>query len=82
MAEQLQTIPNLPESLLWDRPTTAKALSISERTLRAREVENAVPGRVVLGGRVLFSAAVLRAWCAAGCPAAKTWLPNAAEVMS
>ncbi len=47
--------------------------SLSVRTLRRLDSSRDIPGRVVVGRRVLFRMEVIREWVAAGLPDAGDW---------
>jgi hypothetical protein len=59
--------------MLIDLPALAPLTSLSLRTLRRMDASRDIPGRVVVGRRVLFQTEVIREWIRAGLPDADQW---------
>jgi hypothetical protein len=62
------------DKLLIDMAELAQRTSLSVRTLRRLDASRDIPGRVVVGRRVLFQTEILRRWVRAGLPDRKHWL--------
>jgi hypothetical protein len=61
------------DKLLIDMAELAHLTSLSVRTLRRLDASRDIPGRVVVGRRVLFQTEVIREWVRAGLPAQEQW---------
>jgi hypothetical protein len=61
------------EPLLVDMAALSKLLSLSVRHLRRLDSSRDIPGRVVVGRRVLYQAAAIREWVSIGCPDRAEW---------
>jgi hypothetical protein len=59
--------------LLIDMAELARATSLSIRTLRRLDSSRDIPGRVVVGRRVLFQTEIIREWVQAGLPRRDQW---------
>jgi predicted DNA-binding transcriptional regulator AlpA len=62
-----------PEPLLIDVAELARLTSLSVRTLRRMDASRDVPGRVVVGRRVLYQTEAIREWVRAGLPGRELW---------
>lgn len=67
----VQEAPTAP--LAVAKTEAAALLGISVSSLERMMKNGAVPGRIDLGGRVVFRLATLRAWVAASCPDPSGW---------
>lgn len=65
--------PNPPEPLLTDIQELSRRLGLSVRTLRRMDAAQDIPGRVVVGRRVLFQVEVIREWVRLGLPDRQHW---------
>jgi hypothetical protein len=61
------------DKLLIDAGDLARLTSLSVRTLRRLDADRHIPGRVVVGRRVLFQTEVIREWVRAGLPDRDQW---------
>jgi hypothetical protein len=61
------------DKLLIDTADLAHLTSLGVRTLRRMDAVRDIPGRVVVGRRVLYQAEVIREWVRAGLPDKTTW---------
>jgi len=62
-----------PDKLLIDTAELARLTSLSVRTLRRLDASRDIPGRVVVGRRVLFQTEIIREWVRAGLPGRERW---------
>jgi hypothetical protein len=60
--------PNPGDKLLIDMAALAHLTSLSVRHLRRLDSSRDIPGRVVVGRRILFQTEVIREWVRAGLP--------------
>lgn len=68
------TAPPTPSNkLLVDVTELAQLTSLSVRTLRRMDASRDLPGRVVVGRRVLFQLEEICAWVRAGLPGRDLW---------
>jgi hypothetical protein len=58
---------------LIDLKELSRVVSLSLRTLQRIDACRDIPGRVVVGRRVLFQADIVRAWVRAGLPDREKW---------
>jgi hypothetical protein len=65
--------PPSAEKLLIDMAELAWQTSLSLRTLRRLDSSRDIPGRVVVGRRVLFQTEIIREWIRAGLPDRDRW---------
>jgi predicted DNA-binding transcriptional regulator AlpA len=65
--------PQKTPPLLIPAPEAARLSGVSPATWHRLAAAKKVPAPVRLGGRVLWRAAELREWIAAGCPDRRTW---------
>jgi predicted DNA-binding transcriptional regulator AlpA len=65
--------PSPGDKLLIDVAELSRLTSLSVRTLRRMDSARDIPGRVVVGRRVLFQAEIIREWVRAGLPGRKDW---------
>jgi hypothetical protein len=63
----------LVEKLLIDASELSRLTSLSLRTLRRMDASRDIPGRVVVGRRVLFQVETIREWVKAGLPGREVW---------
>src|SRR5262245_22860618 len=61
------------DKLLIDMADLAHLTSLSVRTLRRMDASHDIPGRVVVGRRVLFRTEDIREWVRAGLPDRDQW---------
>jgi hypothetical protein len=61
------------DKLLIDIDELALLVSLGKRTLRRMDASRDIPGRVVVGRRVLFQLEVIREWVRAGLPERDQW---------
>jgi hypothetical protein len=61
------------DKLLIDMSRLADVTSLGVRTLRRMDASRDIPGRVVVGRRVLFQTEVIREWVRAGLPGRDEW---------
>ena len=61
------------DPMLIDMAQLARLTSLSVRTLRRMDSAHEIPGRVVVGRRVLFQTEVIRDWVRAGLPGNEQW---------
>jgi hypothetical protein len=61
------------DRLLIDMAELARLTSLSVRTLRRMDSVRDIPGRVVVGRRVLFQTEIIREWARAGLPGGDQW---------
>jgi hypothetical protein len=61
------------DKLLIDMAELAHLTSLGVRTLRRLDSSRDIPGRVVVGRRVLFRTEVIREWVRAGLPSREEW---------
>lgn len=61
------------EKLLIGVEDMAHLTSLSVRTLRRLDASRDIPGRVVVGRRVLFQTEIIREWVRAGLPSHDEW---------
>ena len=59
--------------LTIDIPGLRRATGLSVRTLRRMDSGGDIPGRVVVGRRVLFQTEIIREWVRAGLPDREIW---------
>jgi hypothetical protein len=64
---------SLADKLLIDMAELARVTSLSVRTLRRLDASRDIPGRVVVGRRVLFQTEIIREWARAGLPDRDQW---------
>ena len=74
MASKLSHAANEP--LLVDVPRLAALMSVGERTVWRLDAARTIPGRMLVGRRVVYSLAAIRQWIASGMP---TYTADAAE---
>jgi hypothetical protein len=65
--------PNPGDKLLIDMVGLAHLTSLSVRHLRRLDSSRDIPGRVIVGRRVLFQTEVIREWVRAGLPGRDQW---------
>jgi hypothetical protein len=65
--------PDTGNKLLIDMAALAHLTSLSVRHLRRLDSSRDIPGRVVVGRRVLFQTEVIREWVRAGLPGREQW---------
>jgi len=63
----------LRDRLLIDITELARVTSLSVRTLRRMDAAEDIPGRVVVGRRVLFQTEIIREWVRAGLLDREQW---------
>jgi hypothetical protein len=69
-----EAVPLSPaEKLLIDMTELAQLTSLSVRHLRRLDASRDIPGRVVVGRRVLFQMELIREWVRAGLPEREKW---------
>jgi hypothetical protein len=69
-----EAVPLSPaEKLLIDMTELAQLTSLSVRHLRRLDSSRDIPGRVVVGRRVLFQMELIREWVRAGLPGREQW---------
>jgi hypothetical protein len=61
------------DRLLVDMAELARLTSLGVRTLRRLDSARDIPGRVVVGRRVLFQTEIIREWVRAGLPDRDLW---------
>jgi hypothetical protein len=61
------------DKLLITTPELAQLTSLSVRHLRRLDSSRDIPGRVVVGRRVLFQTEIIREWVGAGLPDRDQW---------
>jgi hypothetical protein len=59
--------------LLIDMAQLSALTSLGVRTLRRLDASRDIPGRVVVGRRVLFQTEIIREWVRAGLPEHEQW---------
>src|SRR5262245_25491749 len=64
---------SLSDRLAWTIAELAALTGISVRHLRRLDADRHIPGRIVLGRKILCSAETVRAWIAAGMPDRQAW---------
>jgi hypothetical protein len=64
---------SLLDKLLIDMVELARLTSLSVRHLRRLDCSRDIPGRVVVGRRVLFQMEIIREWVRAGLPDRDKW---------
>lgn len=70
---QIPPAPSPGDKLLIDMADLAHLISLSVRTLRRMDASRDIPGRVVVGRRVLFRTEDIREWVRAGLPDRGRW---------
>jgi hypothetical protein len=65
--------PSPADKLLIDMAELAHLTSLGVRTLRRLDSSRDIPGRVVVGRRVLFQTEIIREWVRAGLPDRDHW---------
>lgn len=66
-------VPSPLDKLLIDMAELSSLTSVSVRHLRRLDSSRDVPGRVVVGRRVLFQTEIIRDWVRAGLPGREAW---------